>query len=252
MFYMVIKDETIIDVLSDIQYVRTQVVHNRLMVCDKKYAEGIISSDTTSIWYVPELISENVKNYPVVTLSEIDEEKYNSLKEILELNHSIDYEQKEPESEEEEPTEEDLLTLEFVRESKIKEMSNACNKKIISGFDIELSDGKLHHFDFTLEEQANFMFFKSAIDAGATVIPYHASNEPCRFFSVEEILKIIDTGVNIKTYETTYFNSLKQYIKSLKTIEEINAVYYGILIPENFYSEVMITLYATKDMSNEV
>lgn len=242
-YYMVIKDKTIIDVLSEIVYVRTQVVHNKLMVCNQKYAEGILSSDTSTIYYASDFIEENVKDYPLVTLIEIDEERYNTLAEILELNKTIDYEPDNGNTDEEdEIPEEEQITIEFVRNSKIKEMSNACNNKIISGFDIRLSDGEYHHFDFTLEEQANIMFFKSAIDSGQTAIPYHASNEPCRFFSVDEIMAIIEMGTSIKTYEITYFNSLKQYILSLKTIDEIRAVYYGMPVPKEYHSEVMIAL----------
>lgn len=250
-FYMVIQDKTIIDVLTNISYVRTQVVHNRLMVCNKEYAEGILSSDNNTIWYVSDLIEENTKDYPTVTLIEIDEDRYNTLKNILDLNETVEYENPEESGMDDEPSEDEVITIEFVREAKITEMSNACNNKIVSGFDIVLSDGKSHHFDFTLEEQANFMFLKSSIDAGQTSIPYHAKNELCRFFSSEEILQIIEMGVNIKTYETTYFNSLKQYILSLKQIEEIRAVYYGMDIPKEYYSEVMMVLSNTSETDSE-
>lgn len=250
MFYMVIQNDTIIDVLYGIDYVRTQVVHNILMSCDKEYAEGILSSDTSTIYYCPDLIEENVKGYPSVTLIEIDENRYNQLKETLELNQSIDYKEEDIiENDEVEIPIEEKITLDFIRESKIKEMSNACNKKIIAGFDMELLDGKSHHFDFTLEEQTNFIFLKSSIDAGETTIPYHASNEPCRFFTAEEILKIIETGTYMKTFEITYFNSLREYINSLQTIEEINNVYYGMNIPENYYSEVMTNLLNPSDIN---
>lgn len=250
-FYMVIQDKTIIDVLTNISYVRTQVVHNRLMVCSKEYAEGILSSDNNTIWYVSDLIEENTKDYPTVTLIEIDEDRYNTLKDILDLNETVEYEEPQESGTDDEPSEDEVITIEFVREAKITEMSNACNNKIISGFDIVLSDGKPHHFDFTLEEQANFMFLKSSIDAGQTSIPYHAKNEPCRFFSPEEILQIIEMGVSIKTYETTYFNSLKQYILSLEQIEEIRAVYYGMSIPKEYYSEVMMVLSNTSGTGSE-
>lgn len=247
MFYMVIKDKTIIDVLSDIQYVRTQVVHNRLMICDKKYAEGIISSDSTSIYYVPELIEENVKDYPVVSLLEIDEEKYNSLKEILDLNHSIDYEQKEPEPEEEEPTEEDLLTLDFVRESKIKEMSNECNKKIISGFDIELSDGEVHHFSLTTYDQLMIDKLHDKANKGETILPWHEDDGQCKFYSADDIKAINNAMESLVLWHQTYFNSLKYYIKNISELSEIRDIYYGIEIPKEYQSIVLVYLLNQKD-----
>lgn len=245
-YYMVVQDKTIIDVLSDIVYVRTQIVHNKLMACSQKYAEGILSSDTNTIYYASDFIIENTKNYPVVTLITIDEEKYKSLSEILEINKTIDYESDDETNAESEPqeelSEEEQITIDFIRDSKINEMRNACHNKIISGFDVRLADGEMHHFDFTLEEQANIMFLKSAIDSGQTMIPYHASNEPCRFFSTDEIMAIIEIGTTMKTYEITYFNSLKQYILSLESIDDIRAVYYGMPIPQEYYSEVMAAL----------
>jgi predicted DNA-binding ArsR family transcriptional regulator len=42
-----------------------------------------------------------------------------------------------------------------------------------------------------------------------------------------------------KTYHTTYYNSLKNYINSLQTIEEIAAITYGIEIPDEYKSEVL-------------
>lgn len=250
MYYMVIQDGSIIDVLSTLSYVRTQVVHNRLMMCSQELAEGILSSDTSTIYYVKELIEENIKGYPEVTLTEIDEERYNILLETLELNETIDASEYVDDTDSsnidsEDVSEEEQITIEFMRESKINEMSNACEAVITSGFDIVLADGESHHFDFTLEEQANFMFFKSAIDAGSTSIPYHAKDEACRYFTAEEILSIIDMGISLKTYHTTYFNSLKQYIKSLETVDEIYAIYYGISIPEEYCSEVLISLMTT-------
>lgn len=252
MFYMVIQDKTIIDVLSEISYVRTQVVHNRLMNCNKEYAEGILSSDTSTIWYCPDLIAENVKDYPSVTLIEIDEDKYNQLREILELNQSIDYEQKEPESEEKEPTEEDLLTLDFVRESKIKEMSNECNKKIILGFDIKLSDGEVHHFSLTTYDQLMIDKLHDKANNGETILPWHEDDGQCKFYSADDIKAINNAMESLVLWHQTYFNSLKYYIKNISELSEIRDIYYGIEIPKEYQSVVLIYLLNQKDKDNGV
>ena len=237
MYYMVIYDGKIIDAIPELVHVRTQIAHNELILCQSELAEGILSYDSQSIWFVPELIKENIRNYPTVSLEEIDESKYKLIRESLDKNNEIEYPDSEPPISSK-PDDPDLV-LECVRDSKINEMSNICNKKILSGFNMCLDDGLEYHFDFTLEEQTNLMYAQLCIDNGATEIPYHASDKPCRFFTAEEMQNIIDTGMNMRIYETTYFNSLKLYIKSMKTIEEIQSVYYGIDIPEEFQSEVM-------------
>lgn len=238
MFYMVVQNDQIIDALSEIVYVRKQITHGNLIICNAELAEGILSYDCSSIWFVPDLITENVNEYPIVSLQEIDEEKYKVLRNALDKDCEVPC----PKPEQPTPNEPDNqsgLLLECIQTNKINEMSKICNQRILSGFNMVLDDGQTHHFDFTLEEQANLMYAKLCIDNGATKIPYHASDEPCRFFTADEIKKIINVGTNMRILETTYFNSLKLYIKSMNTIEEVNSVVYGMNIPEQFQSEVM-------------
>jgi len=243
MFYKVIKDNEIIDVLDNITFVKIQIVHNRLIVCPEKFAQGILSSNGANVWFVNGLIEENINEYQTVELIEVDETEYNILKDALSSNESIEIpEEPEEQPEENEPTEDELNTLEFVRESKIAEMNNACNTMITQGFNVVLSDGESHHFDFSVDDQLNMMSLKELLAAGETSIPYHASNEACKFYSVEDIQIILNAGTNLKTYHVTYFNALKQYIKSLRSINTISKVFYGIDIPEKYQSEVLVAL----------
>ena len=75
-----------------------------------------------------------------------------------------------------------------------------------------------------------------------SMIPYHADGEEVMFYSAEEIQEIIDTANAFKIYHTTYYNSLKNYINSLETIEEIAAIEYGVDIPEEYQSDVLKAL----------
>ena len=248
MFYKVIKDNEIIDVLDNITFVKIQITHNRLIVCPEKFAQGILSSNGENIWFVDGIIEENINKYEVVELIKIDETEYNILKDALISNEFIEV----PEEPEEQPiepglTEDELNTLEFVRDSKIAEMNNICNTMITQGFDVILSDKKSHHFDFSVDDQLNMMSLKELIIAGETLIPYHASNEPCKFYSVEDIQIILNAGTKLKTYHVTYFNALKQYIKSLRSINTVSKVFYGMDIPEKYQSEVFITLLNSND-----
>ena len=248
MYFKVIQDDKIIDDISDIVYVRKQVVHNRLIACDKDRAEGVLSSNGDNIWFVESLIETNINDYPIVKFIEIEQEEFEILKAALdngqeELDNQVDNSN----NTEVELSEDELMTIDFIRAAKINEMSKTCNQVIIAGFDVELSDKEVHHFDLSLEEQLNFISLKDMINGGATEIPYHAANEPCKFYSAEDILKVIETGTMFKTYHVTYFNSLKQYILSLNTIDDITAVVYGMQIPQEYYSEVMIALTKASD-----
>lgn len=135
-------------------------------------------------------------------------------------------------------TAEDLADIEYVRQKKLREMSEACADTIEYGFDIQLSDGYVHHFSLTIVDQVMIMALAQKAKAGQTVLPWHADGESCQFFSPEDILTVNTEMENLITFEETYFNSLKQYILSMNVIEQINAVTYGQEIPEAYWSDV--------------
>lgn len=120
------------------------------------------------------------------------------------------------------------LTLEEVKENKIAEMSAVSEKVIINGTDIQLSDGTIKHYSFTSNDQANIKnLFDLAVVTQADGIPYHADNDMCELYSCADIIAIYIAEQKFILYHNTYFNTLKQYIKSLTTVEEVEAVVYG-------------------------
>lgn len=248
MFYKVIQNGKIIDVLSNIIYVKIQIIHRCLMICQQKYAEGILSSNGNDVWFVEELLEKNKNNYPVVALKKINEEEYTILKETLDINDSI--EDTSSPSNNDEITEDEKMTLEFIRSSKISEMNNKCNTIISAGFDVMLSDAQMHHFSLTVQDQLNLITLSTLVSSGETAIPYHADGELCKYYSVKDINTILTMATTFKTYHTTYFNTLKQYINTLNTITEINQIQYGMNIPKEYYSEVLTSLYQA--ISNNV
>lgn len=108
------------------------------------------------------------------------------------------------------------------KQNKIAEITNACATAITSGVDFA---GK--HYSYTSEDQANILNLVTMSETGLD-LPYHADGESCRLYSAQEILTIYVKGeVNI-TKNTTYQNQLKLYVKSCDTVEQINAVQYGV------------------------
>lgn len=164
--------------------------------------------------------------------------------EEYEIYMAAIYNNQEIEEEIEEPEEEEIIvdpiyqdSLEFIRSSKIKEMSAACRHTIEKGFSLELRSGA-HHFSLTTQDQLNLMNLNMLAQT-QDLIPYHADGEECIFYTSDEINLIIETATNLKIYQTTYYNSLKTYINALETIEEIAAIEYGTPIPDEYKSDAL-------------
>lgn len=253
MYYKVAYNQEIIDVLDNIQYVKYQPRNKMLILSDQFNGSVGLCSSNGEIYRLaeqPETIGFDINK--VVKLIEIEEDEYDILKEALGLNEKIEYDepQPEPEPEPEPPTEEEIIDqneVNMVRSAKLKKMSDTCNSTIVNGFDIILSDGKTYHFELTEEDQINLINLQAMISQGATEIPYHAKDELCRYYSVEDITSITIMATNFKTYHISYFNSLKNYINSLEDIETIGSVEYGVDIPEDYQSEVLKSLISSAE-----
>lgn len=132
------------------------------------------------------------------------------------------------------------ITIEYVRTTKLKQLSAQCRLIIENGFDLELR-GKNHHFSLDTQDQLNLISL-SAMAQTQSLIPYHADGEECEFYTAEEINQIISEATTFKNYHLSYYNSLKTYINTLDTIEAIAAITYGTPIPDEYKSDVLKVL----------
>ena len=80
MYYKVIKDGKVIDVLDHLSFVKYQEKHRIMIACAKEEAQAIISSDEDYIWHVNGLYNIPVDGYDTVELIEINEYEYRQLK----------------------------------------------------------------------------------------------------------------------------------------------------------------------------
>ena len=80
MYYKVLKDNKVIDVLDHLYFVKYQEKHNIMVSCAKEEAQAIISSDGEHIWHVTGLYNIPVSGYDTVHLEEIDKYEYEQLK----------------------------------------------------------------------------------------------------------------------------------------------------------------------------
>lgn len=223
----------VIDAIENPTYVTWNAADETIEACESSAINvmGVISSSTTMIWQIDgqELFPEWLGLLPVIC-EDINKQEYDALVEQLKPNDDA------PEDIVPEPSEEERLQER--KDKKINQMSRRCSEVITEGVDVELSDGNTYHFSLTVEDQLNLITISAMIAEGQTVLPYHADGEQCVFFSAEDMLKVIDAATNFKTYHTTYFNSLKTYILALETIEEVDSLYYGVDIPEEYQSPV--------------
>ena len=120
-----------------------------------------------------------------------------------------------------------LPDLETVRAAKIAEMSAACNAAINAGTTVQMPNGTQEAFTYSTADQANVSEMFMACLMGAESYPYHANDEACKSYTAAEIMSIYGTLSMYKTGQLTYHNQLKQYIGTLETVQEVQAVTYG-------------------------
>jgi hypothetical protein len=83
MYYKVLKNNKVIDVLDRLVFVKYQKKHGIMLVCDKSEAQAIMSSDEVYAWHVAGLYRVPVDGYDTVELVDIDEYEY---KQLVALN----------------------------------------------------------------------------------------------------------------------------------------------------------------------
>lgn len=82
MYWKVLKDDKIIDVLDNLVFLKYQEKHNRMIFCEENYAQAIFSSDEKEIWHVDGLYDIPIVGYDTVRIEEIDKYEYKRLKAL--------------------------------------------------------------------------------------------------------------------------------------------------------------------------
>ncbi|WP_367567738.1 hypothetical protein [Lacrimispora sp.] len=129
-------------------------------------------------------------------------------------------------------------TLEELKEAKRAEVNAACGQTICNGITVELFAG-FEHFSLSQTDQLNLFGLQAQIATGVTQIIYHADGQPCRFYPASDIALLIEKAMFHASYHTTYANSLRSWIDSAETAEELQEIYYGANVPEEYQSEVL-------------
>ena len=80
MYYKVIKNNKVIDVLDKLTFLKYQEKHNRMILCKESEAQAFFSSDRKKIWHTETMYNHPGKDYETVELVSIDEYEYKQLK----------------------------------------------------------------------------------------------------------------------------------------------------------------------------
>ena len=238
-YYKIIYNNTIIGASTSKQFARYSPVNNCLLYCSKEQGQYIMYNEGLyrDSWMKP--LTTTIE-YIEAEVEIIDKEEYDILFNALKTVEEIVINEPEEEVIEEPEITPISPTIEFMRMSKLKEMSTLCRQTIEAGFDLDIR-GETRHFSLTTQDQLNLMSL-SAMAQTQQLIPYHADGEECEFYTADEINEIITKATELKNYNTVYYNSLKTYINALETIEEIAAITYGTPIPEEYKSDVLKVL----------
>ncbi len=142
-------------------------------------------------------------------------------------------------------------TLEERKEAKKAEINVACGQAVCNGITVELSTGP-QHFSLSQSDQLNLFGLQAQLATGAEQIVYHADGQPCRFYPASDIAMLVENAMFHVSYHVTYGNSMKMWIESVKTEEELQEIFYGADVPEEYQSEVLKTYLAQiKAMAKE-
>lgn len=82
MYYKVIRDNEVVDVINSLRYVRHNHRNGIILSCRKEQGQGILSYDGSTIYQLADKNSLG-DNYDVVSLVEIDEAEFKRLRDLL-------------------------------------------------------------------------------------------------------------------------------------------------------------------------
>ena len=116
---------------------------------------------------------------------------------------------------------------------------------------MKLPDGSAGHISLTAEDQINLTNARAAVEAGARAYPYHLDGELCALYPAEDILAMGEQAAAHKLYHITYYSHLAAWVRQCGTAEEVGAVTYGAVLPEDLAENMAAILAAAGGGSAE-
>lgn len=107
-------------------------------------------------------------------------------------------------------------------ESKLVEISVACNKAIEAG--VDYND---EHFSFDSNDQQNITSMLSLAIKTGLEQPYHADGKSCKMYTAAEVIGLYIAQESNLVANQTYHNQLKLYVETLTDVDAVQEVTYG-------------------------
>lgn len=152
----------------------------------------------------------------------------------------------EPEEPDYEPYE---PTLEDIKEQKIIDMNAEQQKIIQHGVEVTLTDGTTERFTLKDQDQISLLGLQTLAAQGMEKIRWHEADDTkhCKYYSAENMNRITGAALPFISYHVTYFRDLRIYINSIQDKEIVQSVTYGMYIPREYQSEVLVDFYAAQN-----
>ena len=240
-WFKVIKEDKLLGVVTEQSFARYS--GKRIHICKAIAGQYLVLNDKfyRDDWMLP-LDPASPVEYENVMVISIPEKEYDILNK-LNVAEPVSIEDLYLDTEPEEvlekaPKIEEVATVEYVRERKLKELSAECRQSIESGFSLVLSDEASHHFSMTTQDQINLIGLQQALTDGDDMI-YHADGELEQFYSEEDAKLVLAGAKKWKNYNLVLYNSLKNWINSMTDISAIEAVTYDSEIPDEYCTAVL-------------
>lgn len=133
------------------------------------------------------------------------------------------------------------ISLDDYKELKVAQMNSECTNVIYNGIDVTLTDETVEHFSLDANDQINLIGLQTAVLAGQELIAWHTNSETehCKYYSNADMKLITTSALSFVMYNVTYFRDLRIYINSLSDVDSVNAIEYGVTIPEEYQSGVL-------------
>lgn len=241
-WFKVIKDGEIVGAITEQSFARYSEKSGRIHICKAIEGQYAILNDRYfhDDWMLP-INPESYMDYEEATVISISEKEYDILSAGGEMPVENETVKIPAEENVKKLSETEEVTVEFIRNKKLKELSSACEKDIENGFSLVLSDGASHHFSMTQNDQLNMMNLQLALYGGRDLI-YHADGELTQFYSGADAMDILEGASRWSQYNRARYNSLKNWINNLTDIQLIDSITYDSDIPEEYCSTVLLTL----------
>lgn len=144
----------------------------------------------------------------------------------------------------------DAMTLDEVKEYRIKQIGDVCRAEIYAGEEVTLSDGSVKHYTFDQDDQNNVLSAISLIFAAKQLgfeldfVPFHASGHECELTDSLSMVNIYMTLQLLLTRLTTRCNMLNCMIRESNNKDKVLAINWDTqLLPQyqERFDEIMTT-----------